>query len=500
MSKKMLEVFNPATEEKIGEVGLHEPEDLQAALARARHASVVMGSMPIKDRQRIVLRFLEILSAKSDEVAELLSREGGKPINEAYFMEVMSVAYLAYYFGRNAHKILAPKKIKISVMKHKHSEVRYLPRGVVLVISPWNFPMSIPTGEIIMALLAGNAVVHKPASLTPLIALKMRELFLEAGLPEDALQVVPCRGRFAETMIGPQIDYMNFTGSVDIGVRLAQVCAKHMIPATFELGGKDPGLVFADADLERAANSVVYGAFGNAGQVCASIERLYVERSIYDRFVDMIVERVRGIRVGDPMDPNTDMGPMASAGQLEVVQAQVEDAADNGAGILAGGKRRPGKGYFFEPTVLVDVTDNMLVMKEETFGPVLPILPFDGEEQAISLANHSEFGLTAAIYTGDKARADRLADRVVAGTIMINDSIYTHALPETPWGGVKFSGMGVTHADEGLRHLARKVHVNKPLLAPTRELYWHPYTEKGLKLGKKTVQALAKLGQWIPRW
>ena len=498
MSKKSLEVINPATEEVIDQVHLHDPEELRQVLARARQASAVMAAMPIQQRQHIVLRFLKVLASRADEVAELLARENGKPITDAYFMEVMSVAYLSYYFGKNAHRILAPRKIRISVMKHKHSEVRYLPRGVILVISPWNFPMSIPTGEVIMSLLAGNAVVNKPASLTPLIALKVRELFLEAGLPEDALQVVPCRGRDAETMIGPEIDYLNFTGSVDIGVRLAQIAAKHMIPATLELGGKDPGLVFADADLERAANSVVYGAFGNAGQICASIERLYVERSIFERFVDMIVQRVRALRVGDPMNPNTDMGPMASEGQVEIVHAQVEDAVEKGAKVLVGGQRRPGKGYFYEPTVLVDVDDSMLVLQEETFGPVLPIMPFDTEEEAVAKANDTRFGLTAAIYTQDKARADRLADRVVAGTVMINDSIYTHALPETPWGGVKFSGIGVTHSDEGLRHLARQVHVNKPRVALKTEPYWYPSSEAGLTLAKKAIQALAGMGKWLP--
>jgi len=497
--KRVLDVLNPATEETIGQVELYDVEALDAVLTKARAASEQMARMSVKEREQIVIRFLTLLDENADSLARLISRENGKPLIEAYIMEVMSVSYLAYYFGRNAHKFLAPEKIGISIMKHKHSEIRYVPRGVVLVISPWNFPMSIPAGEIVMAILAGNAVVHKPASLTPLIALEIRSLLIEAGLPEDALQVVPCRGRDAETMVGPRIDYLNFTGSVDIGVRLAQRCAKQMIPTTLELGGKDPGLVFADANLERAANSVMYGAFGNAGQVCASIERLYVERSVYDEFVAMIVERAKALRVADPLDPNTDMGPMADLSQMQVVMAQVEDAKEKGARVLTGGKRREGKGYFYEPTVLVDVTPDMDVIKEETFGPVLPIIAFDTEEEAVALANDTKFGLTAAIYTGNRSRANRLADRVVAGTVMINDSIYTHALPETPWGGVKFSGMGVTHSAKGLRHLSRMIHVNKPLLAPNREFYWHPYSKLGLTLARKAVSALAALGRWTPK-
>jgi succinate-semialdehyde dehydrogenase/glutarate-semialdehyde dehydrogenase len=349
---------------------------------------------------------------------------------------------------------------------------------VVLVISPWNVPFSIPFGEVVMALLAGNAVVLKPASLTPLIALKGRELFHEAGLEPDLLQVIPCAGRVAYELIGPGVGYVNFTGSTAVGLKVSEACGRHLIPCSMELGGKDPAIVLPDADLDTVTGSLVWGAFGNAGQVCASIERAYVHESIYDEVVSRVVEKTRRLKVGDPLADGTDMGPMTDPGQLEVVVRQVEDALSRGARALTGGKRLEGPGLFYPPTVLVDTTDDMEAVREETFGPTLPIMKYRSVEEAIERANDSIYGLDAYVYGRDRDETRRVAERLEAGTVMVNETLITHGAPETPWGGVKKSGIGRVHSDQGLRELCVGYHVNEEVLPVKWSPFWQPYSHR----------------------
>ena len=475
--KGVIEVFNPATDEKIDEVTSYTAEEAAEAVERARRAQKHWEAVGLAERIRVVGRYRDLLLDNADEVCRLLTQENGKTLQESFEMEVFPNIDLTSYFVANARKILAKKHISMHLLKHRRSYLHYRPRGVVLVISPWNFPFAIPYGEVIMALLAGNAVVLKPASLTPLTCLKGRELFDQAGLDPDLFQVLPCAGPVASEMIGMGVSYVNFTGSTGVGVQVSQTCGKHLIPCSMELGGKDPAIVLPDADLDIVEGSLVWGAFANAGQVCASIERAYVHESLYDEVVQRVAQKTAALNMGNGLEDGVDIGPMTDPWQLKIVEEQVADALKNGARALSGGVRPEGPGQFYPPTVLVDVDDDMECVKEETFGPTLPIMKYDSVEDAIARANNSPYGLDAYVYTSDKCEARRVAERLEAGTVMVNETLITHACPETPWGGVKMSGVGRVHSDDGMRDLCVAYHVNEEIL-PTMKWspFWQPYS------------------------
>jgi succinate-semialdehyde dehydrogenase/glutarate-semialdehyde dehydrogenase len=477
--KSVIEVFNPTNDKKIGEVKSFTADEAKKVIEKAKKAQVAWGNKSIEERAKIIRNFRDILIDRSEEVSELISLENGKVLQESFQMEVFSIIDLAGYFADRAHKILKKRPIGLHLLKHRKSYLHYKPRGVVLVISPWNFPFAIPFGEVIMALLAGNSVVLKPASLTPLIAMKGRELFDEAGLEPDLFQVVPCPGPVASQMINYGIGYVNFTGSTQIGVNVSELCGKLLIPCSMELGGKDPAVVLPDADLNLVTGSLVWGAFANAGQVCASIERAYVHESIYNDVVERVVDKVKKMKMGDPLVDGTDMGPMTDPGQLKVVEKQVEGALKSGVKALTGGKRPKKPGQFYPPTVLVNVKDDMEVMKEETFGPTLPITKYSEIDEVINRANDSPYGLDAYVYGTNSRTTKYIAERLQAGTVMINETLITHACPETPWGGVKESGVGRVHSDDGLRDLCIAYHVNDEAIPKINwSPFWQPYSHK----------------------
>lgn len=475
-----LTVTSPATGEVLGTVDTIDLEDARSALVRARAAQERWAATPIRERARVITRFRDLLLDHADEVCQLLSQENGKMLQESLEMEVFPIADLASYFASRAHKILEPRDIPLHLLKYRRSYLHYRPRGVVFVIAPWNFPLAIPFGTVIMALLAGNAVLLKPASLTPLIALKGRALMLEAGIDPDLFQVLPCPGAVASEIIDLGVDYVNFTGSTTVGKHVAARCGQALVPCSMELGGKDPAIVLPDANLEYTVNALVWGAFANAGQVCASVERVYVHESIYDEVVERVVKRVEELRVGDPLGGEFDMGPMTDPGQLAIVQKQVEASVAAGATVRTGGTRIDGPGQFFAPTVLTDVDESMPCLAEETFGPTLPLLKYKTEAEAIRRANDSVFGLDAYVFTTDRARGRAIAEQLEAGTVMVNEVLFTHALPETPWGGVKESGIGRVHSDDGLRDLCECTHINEErvVLPLQSSPFWHPYSDE----------------------
>jgi acyl-CoA reductase-like NAD-dependent aldehyde dehydrogenase len=482
---------NPATAEIIGEVESFDEKGAREAIDRARAAQTRWEAAGLEHRCKLIERFRDILVRHTEDMCRLITMENGKVLEESLTFEVLPVIDLATYFASRARKILAPQKISMHLMRHRRSYVHYRPRGITLVISPWNFPFSIPTGEIIMALIAGNAVIQKPASLTPLIAIETRKYFDEAGLDPDLFQVIPGPGRLGSQMIEMGVNYVNFTGSTAIGTRVSELCGRHLIPCSMELGGKDPAIVLEDADLENTAGSIVWGAFANSGQVCCSIERVYAHRDTYDRLVGLVVERVRKLRQGNGLEDGIDIGAMTDPGQIDVLERHVAQAVAAGAKLLSGGKRVDGPGQFFPPTVLVDTTDEMAVVKEESFGPLLPIMGFDTEEEAIRRANDSIYGLNACIYSRDRDRARRIAERMEAGTVIVNDTMFTHACPETPWGGVKQSGVGRVHGDDGLRALCESYHVNEESLPLTAASpFWQPYSHKKFRRVLRATQAL----------
>lgn len=468
--------INPATGAAIGEVRDQTADEVRAAVAAARRAQEAWREVPLADRCRQVLKFAEVLMARADEVIDLLVREGGKTKLEALGMEVIVVADLVRYFAKHAPEILAPEPVPLHLLKHRASYLHFVPRGVVGVIAPWNFPFSIPIGETMMSMIAGNAVVLKPSEVTPLIAQKAHELHVAAGLPADLFQVVTGRGAVGAALIDAGIDYCVFTGSVATGKKVAAACGERLIPCTLELGGKAPAVVCADADLDRAAQAITWGGFANSGQVCASVERVYVVDEVHDELVSRIVELARTLRQGDASaSDDIDVGAMAWAQQVATVEKLVDGAVAAGAVAAVGGTRASGAGQFYPPTVLTGCRQDMDIMRKEIFGPVIPIMRVPDEDTAVELANDSHLGLLAYVFTRDRDRGKRLAERIAAGTVMINDVLATYAAPETPWGGVKHSGIGRTHSAHGLRDLCETRHVNHDRVALPREVWWYPY-------------------------
>ena len=483
---------NPLTGEVLGDVPDTGAAEVKQAVARAREAQHAWGQLPVAERCRRVARFRDQVVKRAPELCELISREGGKTRAEALSMEVMLIADLATYFIKRAPKILQPESIPLHLLKNRGSYIHYVPRGVVGIIAPWNFPFGIPIGETVMALLAGNAVIVKPSDITPLIALKAKELYDAAGLPPDLFQVVTGRGPTGAALIDAGIDYCIFTGSTATGRKVAAACGERLIPCTLELGGKCPAVVCADADVDRTARALVWGAFANQGQVCVSVERVYAHQAVHDELVEKVVALTEKLRLADgDKSEQVDVGAMTWDRQVEIVEERLNQATESGARVRTGGARA-GHGLQFAPTVLTECRQDMDVMRKEFFGPLLPIMRVRDEEEAIALANDSSLGLAAYVFTDDKQKGRRIAERLEAGTVMVNDVLITYGAPETPWGGIKQSGIGVTHSERGLKDLCQARHVNYDRLALKRELWWYPYSDK-------IYQQTIKLMRWIFR-
>jgi succinate-semialdehyde dehydrogenase/glutarate-semialdehyde dehydrogenase len=478
-TREKLVIKSPATLEPVGEACLASSADCEEALHSARLAFPSWRDITIRERQRIFQRAGQILYARSNEAARLLAMEKGSPLTEALSVEVLGSLEALDYYGRNVGKGILPKKMKprLPLFAHKKSLFKFQPLGPTLIISPWNFPLLIPVCDTLSALATGNTVVLRPSTTTPFIALLVGEVFLEAGLPPGVLNVVPCRRAQAEELIiHPGLMTIMFTGSVPTGKRIMELASRNLTNVVLELGGKDPMIVLEDADLERAVSGAVWAAFMNTGQSCASIERAYVAREVAGAFTDKTVAMTKRIKVGNPLDESTEMGPLATLGQLELVEAHIRDARKKGATVLCGGERpKAGPGYFLTPAVLTGVDHTMKIMKEETFGPVLPIMPFGDLEEAIALANDCDYGLTASVWTRDKRAAARIADRLEAGSVTINDHMYSFTEPEAIWGGIKRTGMGRSHGPYGLLHLMNIKYIGSDFAKNCSQLWWYPY-------------------------
>ncbi len=491
--------YAPATGEVLGEVPVLGARQVTEAVARAREAQKAWALLPIEERCERVVRFRDALVDRAEDIVDLIARECGKPRTEALIHEVMVVADLAGYFAKRAPRILAPREIDLHLLKHRRSYVHYVPRGVVALISPWNFPFVIPMADAVSALLAGNAVVLKPSEVTPLVALLAKEIYDAAGLAADLFQVVTGDGSTGAALIDAHPDMVIFTGAVATGRRVAAACGERLIPCTMELGGKAAAIVCEDADIERTARAVVYGGFANSGQVCIGVERVYAHEVIYDRFVGRVKELTAELRQGDPLDASTDVGAIIFPKQIEVAEHLIADALDKGAQLLIGGKRREGPGQFFEPTVLAGCTQGMAVMREETFGPIVPIMKVRDEDEAVRLANDSPLGLAGYVFTKNRDRGRRLAERVRAGVVMVNDVFTAYGAPEAPFGGVKDSGFGRVHGEEGLRAMCEVRHVNYDRIATRREPTWYPYGERKYRTMLRAVRLVLRSGSPIQK-
>jgi acyl-CoA reductase-like NAD-dependent aldehyde dehydrogenase len=471
--------YDPATGEEVGRVPQSTPDEVNASVERSRGAFSLWRKTSFKERRRIVMRARDVILAEVDEIAHLISAESGKPFGEAISMEIAPVLDLMQYFARNAEKLLKPRKVSIGLysLLGRTSKIVYQPVGVVGIIPAWNYPFSIPLGEAAMAVMAGNSVVIKPSELTPLVGLKISEIFERAGAPTDLIRVITGDGRTGAALVAAAPDKIMFTGSVATGKKIAVEAAKNLTSVVLELGGKDPMIVFADANLELAADAAIWGAFCNAGQSCSSVERLYVQETISDKFAQMLVERTRALKQGAGTGEDISIGAMSSERQLKIVEEHVDQFRKEGATILIGGKRNESLGgLFYEPTVITNARNDMRAMQEETFGPTLPIATFKTEDEAIRLANDSEFGLTASVWTRDLRKGQSIAEKIEAGSVTVNEVLYTHGIGQTPWGGFKNSGRGRTHGLEGLMELVQPQHIHVNRFAILPNAWWMPYS------------------------
>src|SRR5579863_9741874 len=478
-ARKLVSV-NPATGEILRELECAGEGEVEAAVARAQAAQVAWAEIGLRQRIAVLREFQRRLFEKKSEVAAAITREVGKPLVEALVTEVLVVLDAARFLIDNAWGLLRDEPVPHGNLatKLKSGWLVREPHGVIGIISPWNYPFSIPATETLAALVAGNAVVLKPSELTPLVALELGSLLHASGVPEDVFQVEVGDGLAGAALLRSPIDKLVFTGSLATGKRIAAAAAERLLPVVLELGGKDPMLVLDDADVDVASSAAVWGAFVNAGQACLSVERCYVHRSLYESFAQACAGKTRKLRVGNGMDPHTDVGPMIHVLQLHIVEVHVEDAKARGARILAGGKRMPELGAnFYAPTVLADVTHDMRIMREETFGPVLPIMACSDDDEAVHLANDSGYGLAASIWTRDVKRGERLARRIHAGTVMVNDVVSCFGISEAPHGGVKASGVGRTHGRFGLDEMVRVKYLDMDRVPGMKKVWWHGYGE-----------------------
>ncbi len=499
VSDTLLVSFNPATGEELGTAPIATRDEVFEAVRIARSAASSWSRTSFGERGAYILKARKEMLGRLDDIASLVSRETGKPRVEAVSCEILPIADLMSFFAKRAGALLRPERVPLGKFNWigRSSWLVYKPLGVIGIISPWNFPLSIPLGAVTMALMAGNAVVLKPSEFTPLVGMEIGRLFDSIGLPQGLLTVLTGDGSTGSALCEAEVNKIVFTGSVATGKKVMAAAAQNLTPVVLELGGKDAMVVLEDADIEVAASGAVWGAFCNSGQICAAVERCYVHQSIAQQFIQSVVRKTQLLRQGPDNRFDVDVGAMTNERQLAIVERHVEDAVSRGARILCGGKRKLDKGgLFFAPTVLTEVDHTFAVLREETFGPILPIMIFHDDEEAVTLANDSRYGLTASVWTKDLARGRRLAELIEAGTVAINDCVYTHAIPQAPWGGIKQSGMGYTHSRLGLRELVVTEHIHINRLRRLRDFWWYGYSETTYRVLGSLASTFTSTSWW----
>jgi len=472
---KVFVVNNPATGEEVAKYPPMDREAVDAAVARARDKFARWSETSFKERRRILKSAASILAENAEHYAGVIAAENGKTTLDALLADISTVCDVLHYYAKNAGKFLKPVRVSGNpLLPGRKAYYVFEPKGVVGVISPWNYPFTLSAGPVVTAIAAGNTVVLKPSSQTTASGLILKEILEKAGLPKGVLEVVTGSGSVTGQALvdHPDLDMLFFTGSTEVGRMVNIKAAERLIPAVMELGGKDVAIVTANADLDRAAHSIVWGAFTNAGQTCIGIEIAIVHRSVYEDFLKKALEITETINLGK--GPG-EVGSMTMASQLKIVEEQVADAVEKGAKILTGGKRDENmKGMYFPPTILTDVTLDMKVMKEETFGPLLPIIPYDAVDEAIGIANSTPYGLAGAVFTKDMEEARRIAKRMDTGSVNVNDTLITFAIPSLPFGGVKNSGVGRYHSHVGIQAFTNIKSITEFNWDLKKEFYHYP--------------------------
>ena len=499
-SREVIDVTSPITGKKVGDIAVMNAAEVRAVVERAREAQRAWRLLTFRERGERVVRFRDTLVDRAEELVDLLAREAGKPRHEGLLHEVGAAASICTHLAKSAGKMLASEERPLGLMKHRRSIVSYVPRGVIGIIGPWNYPLMLPFRDAIAAVMAGNAAVVKPSELTPLVMLRAKEIWDQSGMPKDLLGVVTGGGEAGAALIDSGIDMCVFTGSVRTGKRVAAACGERLIPCVMELGGKAPLIACADADVERTAQAIVGGGFAHSGQICLSVERVYAHSAVHDALVERCVELTQRLRTGDPENEICDLGGITFPPQIDVVEKHIADALRRGGRVRCGGSRRTDVESGFLPTIITDVDHQATVMREEIFGPIVPFMQVSSEEEAVVLANDSHLGLNAYVFTEDSVRGRKLAEQLDAGSVLVNEVLINGGMAETPFGGVKQSGYGRVLGQEGLRAMCHAKHISVDRIkGPAKNPMAFPYTPKGYARFKKGLRALFTSGGLIKK-
>ncbi len=494
---KYLAVINPASGEIIQRISRLNFSQCREILQQSKAVQKIWAKKRVGSRIKLLKKCRRIILDNLDPICRLITQENGKTLFESMAQEVLLSLDFLDYFCTQAKNSLKDQELPLLRYKNRRSYIQYRPAGVHLAIGSWSHPWLTPLSMIVPPLLAGNSVILKPSSLTPLTAIKIMEIFLQAGLPENLFQVMVTSGEIASRLIDVGIDGLTFVGSTPVGRKVAAKCGTNLVPCSMELSGKNGAIVCQDADLPMVAKIITWAAFANAGQTSAAISRVYVHKSVYQRFTNMLLECVRKIRLGDPLEDGMSMGAITDPANMQLFTEAVEDARQKGGEILCGGKILPLAGTFFEPTIIDGANREMMVLQQELFGPILPLISYSDSKEAVEQMNESAYGLSAHIFTGNRQKGKKLAEQIEAANIIINEGYINLAMPDLPRGGIKDSGLGRIYTAEHLRQSCLKIHVNlenfyMPL--PISSIAWQPYTHDRYNLLLKSARVLHQKG------
>ena len=475
--------INPATGAEVGRVANTDMQTFPEIVQRSREAQKYWAQLSFAQRATHIMKMRRYIVDNADEIAQVVSASNGKTQVDAMATEVLPCAMSCNWYAKKATKVLKPKSRGMGsvLFFSKRSRIEHVALGVVGIIAPWNYPLSIPFGEVVMGLMAGNSIILKTADVTSQVGVQIEKIVAAGGLPENLFQMVYARGSaVSSAMLENGVNKIFFTGSVPAGKMIMAAAAKTLTPLSLELGGNDPMIVLDSADIERTVNGTIWAGFQNSGQSCGGIERVYVQEGIYDEYMSALSKKVSALRQGIASSAHdVDIGCMTTDKQCDLVKQHVADAVAQGASILAQSKMigELDEKVFHPATVLENCSHNMLTMREETFGPVVAVMKFKTVEEAIELANDSDLALTSSVWTKDTQLGKQIASRLESGVTTINDHLLTHGMSETPWGGWKESGMGRTHGNEGLKEMTNEKAINWDCLNARRNLWWHPHSK-----------------------